>query len=121
LAGNEDDGEDAEFLEGTPEERERRFPTLEQQESTLGDGDGVSAGARKITVQELIAQRYATTLSLDFPSMSLDNVTALKICDREKLYQKFLTADVNVKKGIFCQSGKNQGSLYLILCENIYN
>jgi hypothetical protein len=57
LAGNEDDGEDTEILGGALEERERRFPTLEQQECTLGDGDGVSPGGRKITVQELIAQR----------------------------------------------------------------
>jgi len=57
LAGNEDDGEDVEFLGGALEERERRFPTLEQQECTLGDGDGMSPGGRKITVQELIAQR----------------------------------------------------------------
>lgn len=57
MAGNEDDGEDGELLEGGLEERERRFPTLEQQENTLGDGDDVLPGGRKITVQELIAQR----------------------------------------------------------------
>jgi hypothetical protein len=59
LAGNEDDGEDSELGEGVLEERERRFPTLEQQENSLGDGDDMSGGGRKITVQDLIAQRYA--------------------------------------------------------------
>jgi hypothetical protein len=88
LAGNEDDGEDSEFLEGALEERERRFPTLEQQETTLGDGDGVSPGGRKITVQELIAQRYAATVSLDFLSVSLENVTAL-MCDRKIYVRSF--------------------------------
>lgn len=58
FAGNEDDGEDSEHGEGGLEERERRFPTLEQQENSLGDGDGMSSGGRKITVQDLIAQRY---------------------------------------------------------------
>ncbi|PNF41657.1 hypothetical protein B7P43_G07620 [Cryptotermes secundus] len=56
--GNEDDGEDSEHGEGGLEERERRFPTLEQQENSLGVGDGMSSGGRKITVQDLIAQRF---------------------------------------------------------------
>jgi hypothetical protein len=58
VAGNEEDGEGSELGEGGLEERERRFPTLEQQENSLGDGDGMSPGGRKITVQELITQRY---------------------------------------------------------------
>lgn len=61
--GNEEEGaEDGDESElgdgGVGEERERRFPTLEQQENSLGDGDDISPGGRKITVQELIAQRF---------------------------------------------------------------
>jgi hypothetical protein len=61
LAGNEEDGEDSELGEVGFEERERRFPTLEQQENSLGDGDGMSPGGKKITVQELITQRYTVS------------------------------------------------------------
>ncbi|PSN53428.1 hypothetical protein C0J52_05143 [Blattella germanica] len=48
-----EDGEESEV----GEERERRFPSLEQQENSLCDGDSGSPGSKRITVQELIAQR----------------------------------------------------------------
>ncbi|XP_067011563.2 protein sprint [Anabrus simplex] len=52
--GNDDELCEDDEEEG--EERERRFPSLEQQENQLEDGD-VSSPGGKITVHELIAQR----------------------------------------------------------------
>lgn len=88
MAGNEDDGEDSEHGEGGLEERERRFPTLEQQENSLGDGDGMSSGGRKITVQDLIAQRYVDSVILNC-SVSLQTVMTLEIYDSKSCIQRF--------------------------------
>jgi hypothetical protein len=82
LAGNEDDAEDSEHGEEVLEERERRFPTLEQQENSLGDGDGMSPGGRKITVQDLIAQRYVDSLILN-SFLSLQTVMTLEMYDHK--------------------------------------
>jgi hypothetical protein len=88
LAGNEDDGVDNELGEGGLEERERRFPTLEQQENSLGDGDGMSPGGRKITVQDLIAQRYVDPVILRC-SVSLETVMTLETHGSKSFTQRF--------------------------------
>nr|CAD7590069.1 unnamed protein product [Timema genevievae] len=56
--GNEDEGVDGEG----GEERERRFPSLEQQETSLEEGEVGDNGQRRVTVQELIAQRFPELL-----------------------------------------------------------
>ncbi|KAJ9575552.1 hypothetical protein L9F63_007593, partial [Diploptera punctata] len=56
--GNEEEGAEDGSESEIGEERERRFPSLEQQENSLCDGDGISPGNKGITVQELIAQRF---------------------------------------------------------------
>nr|CAD7449826.1 unnamed protein product [Timema bartmani] len=56
--GNEDEGVDGEG----GDERERRFPSLEQQETSLEEGEVSDNGQRRVTVQELIAQRFPELL-----------------------------------------------------------
>jgi hypothetical protein len=88
LAGNEGDGEDSEHGEVGLEERERRFPTLEQQENSLGDGDDMSSEGKKITVQDLIAQRYVDLLILNC-SLSLQIVKTWEIYGSKSYIQRF--------------------------------